>query len=111
MKRTNQLGVLVTSVRPGGPGGDAKPALDNRDVITEVNGKPIRSPEEFRGEISKVRKGDYVRLYVRRFIHQQSTWFRRDDPEIYWVDPGRVPFAEILEALRREIAGRKERGL
>lgn len=43
MKRTNQNGVLVTSVRPGGPGGDAKPALENRDVIIEVNGKPVNN--------------------------------------------------------------------
>lgn len=43
MKRTNQNGVLVTSVRPGGPSGDAKPALDNRDVVTEVNGKAVSS--------------------------------------------------------------------
>jgi serine protease Do len=43
MKRTNQNGVLVTSVRPGGPSGDAKPALDNRDVITEIGGKAVNS--------------------------------------------------------------------
>jgi serine protease Do len=41
MKRTNQNGVLVSSVRPGGPAGEAKPQLNNRDVITEVNGKPV----------------------------------------------------------------------
>ncbi len=41
MKRTNQNGVLVTSVRPGGPCGEAKPPLDNRDVLVEVNGKPV----------------------------------------------------------------------
>jgi serine protease Do len=41
MKRTNQNGVLVTSVRPGGPAGEAKPQLNNRDVITEVDGKPV----------------------------------------------------------------------
>lgn len=45
MKRTNQLGVLVTSVRPGGPTGEAKPPLDIRDVITEVNGKPVKDVE------------------------------------------------------------------
>jgi serine protease Do len=42
MKRTNQLGVLVTSVRPGGPAGEAKPALDAKDVLTDVNGQPIK---------------------------------------------------------------------
>jgi serine protease Do len=41
MKRTNQNGVLVTSVRPGGPAGDAKPSIESRDVLVEVNGTPI----------------------------------------------------------------------
>jgi serine protease Do len=42
MKRTNQEGVLVTSVRPGGPSGEAKPSLDSHDVLTEVNGWPVK---------------------------------------------------------------------
>jgi len=46
MKRTNQLGVLVTSVRPGGPAGEAKPGLDTKDVLTELNGKPVRNVAE-----------------------------------------------------------------
>ena len=46
MKRTNELGVLVTSVRPGGPAGESKPALDSHDVITGVNGAPIEHIED-----------------------------------------------------------------
>jgi serine protease Do len=46
MKRTNELGVLVTSVRPGGPAGESKPALEPRDVITGVNGSPIEHVED-----------------------------------------------------------------
>jgi serine protease Do len=42
MKRTNQEGVLVTSVRPGGPAGEAKPALDSHDVLTAVNEWPVK---------------------------------------------------------------------
>jgi len=45
MKRTNQLGVLVTSVRPGGPTGEAKPPLDVHDVLTKVNDKPVKDVE------------------------------------------------------------------
>src|SRR6266699_2159555 len=37
MKRSGVDGVLVTSVRPGGPSGEAKPSLDARDVVVEVN--------------------------------------------------------------------------
>jgi serine protease Do len=47
MKRENQDGVLVTSVRPGGPAGEAKPSLDSRDVIVEVNGSPVKNVKEF----------------------------------------------------------------
>jgi serine protease Do len=46
MKRTNQNGVLVTSVRPGGPSGEAKPSLDSRDVLVEVKGTSVRNVEE-----------------------------------------------------------------
>ena len=41
MKRSSQAGVLVTSVRPGGPAGEAKPPLDAKDVLVEVNGAPV----------------------------------------------------------------------
>jgi serine protease Do len=43
MKRPSQSGVLVTSVRPGGPAGEAKPALEARDVLVQVNGTPLRN--------------------------------------------------------------------
>ena len=46
MKRKNLDGVMVTSVRPGGPAGEAKPALGPRDVIVEVNGKPVKSVQD-----------------------------------------------------------------
>ena len=46
MKRTNQNGVLVTSVRPGGPGGEAKPALEYKDILVEVEGKPVHSVKD-----------------------------------------------------------------
>lgn len=43
MKRANSEGVLVATVRPGGPAGEAKPGLDNRDVIVEVGGTPVKN--------------------------------------------------------------------
>jgi serine protease Do len=43
MKRPSQAGVLVTSVRPGGPAGEAKPPLDAKDVLVEVNGTPVQN--------------------------------------------------------------------
>jgi len=41
MKRDNTDGVFVASVRPGGPAGESKPALEPRDVLVEVNGEAI----------------------------------------------------------------------
>jgi serine protease Do len=46
MKRPNLDGVLVTSVRPGGPAGESKPSIEPRDVIIEINGVPIKSVAE-----------------------------------------------------------------
>lgn len=45
MKRTNLDGVLVTSVRAGGPAGEGKPSLEPRDVLVEVNGAPVKNIE------------------------------------------------------------------
>ncbi len=46
MKRPGQAGVLVTSVRPGGPAGSAKPALQAKDVIVEVNQQPVKNIDD-----------------------------------------------------------------
>lgn len=48
MKRPDQHGVLVTSVRPGGPSGESKPALSPGDTIVEVAGQPVNSVEDLR---------------------------------------------------------------
>jgi serine protease Do len=47
LKRPSSDGVLVTSVRPGGPAGAAKPDLEPRDVIVQVNDQPIKSVGKF----------------------------------------------------------------
>ena len=46
LKRASLAGVLVGTVRPGGPAGEAKPALEYRDVILEVGGTPVKSLED-----------------------------------------------------------------
>jgi serine protease Do len=43
LKRENRDGVLVTSVRPGGPAGEAKPSINPGDIIVEVNGAAVVS--------------------------------------------------------------------
>ncbi|MEI7911930.1 MAG: PDZ domain-containing protein [Verrucomicrobiota bacterium] len=49
LKRDSTHGIQVHSVRPGGPAADAKPALNAQDVITHIDGKEIRSIDDFRG--------------------------------------------------------------
>ena len=58
MKRTNENGVLITSVRPGGPAGEAKPALDSKDVLVEVDGTAIRNLKDLNSATSKLTEGE-----------------------------------------------------
>jgi serine protease Do len=62
-------GVIVEDVREVSPAGDQ--GLAPGDIITEVNGKAVRSVSQFRDEVGRVKKGDYLRLYVMRFVPQQ----------------------------------------
>lgn len=57
LKRENRDGVLVTSVRPGGPAGEAKPSIEPRDIIVEVNGTAIRSVEDLTDLTTKLKQG------------------------------------------------------
>jgi serine protease Do len=57
MKRSSLDGVLVTSVRPGGPAGSAKPSLQPKDVIVEVDHQPVRNTEDLIALTRKLTKG------------------------------------------------------
>jgi serine protease Do len=57
MKRPTLEGVMVTSVRPGGPAGSAKPAIEPRDVLVEVNGRLIRNVQALKDLTRKLRDG------------------------------------------------------
>jgi len=46
MRLTDTNGVLVTSVRSGGPGGEAKPPLQPGDVLRSVAGRRVRNVAE-----------------------------------------------------------------
>ncbi len=47
LKLKNQDGVLVTSVRPGGPSGLAKPVVMPKDIIKKINNTPIPNIKQF----------------------------------------------------------------
>jgi len=56
-------GILVTAVAADAP---AAGRLEEGDVLTGVDGVPVRTPDELRAEIGERTPGDRVRLTVRR---------------------------------------------
>lgn len=57
LKRDSTDGVLVTSVRPGGPAGDAKPVIMPKDVLVEVGGERIRGVADLRRVTDRITEG------------------------------------------------------
>jgi len=66
-------GVVVDELSPDSEVADQ--GVSPGDVITEVNGVAVNSPAAFDAEVGKVKKGEYVRLYVRRFRPQEISRF------------------------------------
>lgn len=64
MKRTNTDGVLVTSVRNGGPAGESKPTIESDDVIIEVNHQPVKSVQQLAEVTRKITEGQADRVPV-----------------------------------------------
>lgn len=57
-------GVLVEDVSSNSPASGA--GLRENDVITQLSGKPVTGPQEFRNQISKMKPGDEVELVYLR---------------------------------------------
>jgi serine protease Do len=72
-------GIVIESVNPTSPA--AEEGLAEGDVITEINGAQVSSVSQFRSELEKVKKGDYIRLYVRRFAPQEISRYVVIKPE------------------------------
>jgi serine protease Do len=72
MKRPNQDGVLVTSVRPGGPAGEAKPSLERGDVLVEINGTPVKSVEDLAERTRKLSEGQTESVPVIATFERQA---------------------------------------
>jgi serine protease Do len=70
-------GVVVVNVKEVSPAGEV--GLSEGDVITEVQGQPIKTVDDFRAAIDRAKAGSTIRLYVvtpgrrgfsgYRFIH------------------------------------------
>jgi serine protease Do len=57
MQLDSRDGVLVTSVRPGGPAGEAKPMLDSGDVIRAVAGQPVNRVADLMALTARITDG------------------------------------------------------
>jgi serine protease Do len=57
MKRSQSTGVLVTSLRPGGPAAGAKPAILEGDVIVGMDGKPVKCFDDLRRLTAEITVG------------------------------------------------------
>ncbi len=57
LKRESRDGVSITSVRPGGPAGDAKPSINNDDVLIAVNDTPIKDLDSLAALSAEIAKG------------------------------------------------------
>jgi len=55
-------GVLVGSVRPGGPSHEAKPALQAGDIVVEFGGQPVRNGADLRRLTEQARRGKTGRV-------------------------------------------------
>ena len=90
MKLKSRDGVIVTSVRPGGPSNDAKPPVEASDVLVEINGAPVRNVAEMQQVTEKLTTGKSkpvpTRLGFQRKTEQLLTVVKVGIKEI--EDPG-----------------------
>ncbi|HIC91209.1 MAG TPA: DegQ family serine endoprotease [Syntrophaceae bacterium] len=61
---TQERGVLIIRVRRGSPAHKAN--LRPGDLIKEINGRLITSIDDYRAQTRKIKKGDIVRLLIKR---------------------------------------------
>jgi serine protease Do len=57
LKRDSRDGVHVRSVRPGGPAAEGRPALDNDDVLVELDGKSVKNVAALEAVVEQMTKG------------------------------------------------------
>jgi S1-C subfamily serine protease len=57
-------GALVIDVIPGSPAGEA--GIEPGDVITQVDNRPVASPDQFNSAISGLHVGEQIQLQVLR---------------------------------------------
>jgi len=90
MKRESVDGVLVTSLRPGGPCGQARPPLMPRDVIVEVRGEKVANTEVLNEILENIvsDSADPMQVLVKFERNHESLVTVVDVGSKEWNDPG-----------------------
>ena len=57
LKRDTTDGVLITSVRPGGPAGSSKPQIKRNDVLVSIGGEPVVDIASLQAMTEKITAG------------------------------------------------------
>ncbi len=57
-----------------------------------------------RGEVSLQEAVALIKRHTRRFVRQQASWFRADDPEIIWYDVSEPVFPVVVACIRDFLA-------
>ena len=57
MRRDTRDGVMITSLRPGGPAQEAKPKMSEGDILLTVAGKPVKTTDELAAATRKITEG------------------------------------------------------
>ncbi len=65
-------GIVVLDVKEVSPAGEA--GLREGDIITQVNGQPVSSSDDFGKIVTAARKGEYLRLYIYRPQTKESVF-------------------------------------
>jgi len=99
MKRKNQDGVLVTSVRPGGPCGEAKPKVMKDDVIVEVDGRSVKNIDDLLALTEKITSGK------TEFTPVLVTFERKNDQYLTVVKIGIKKLGEQGQEIRKAWLG------
>ena len=62
----NTEGVVINTLRPGGPPQEAKPPIQRGDVILSIAGQPVKSREDFERLTKKHRRSGALTVHFRR---------------------------------------------
>jgi Do/DeqQ family serine protease len=82
-------GTLVSTVAPGSPASHA--GLESQDIITQIDGKPVRSAAQLRNTLGLMRPGTTVHLTLLRNHVEKSVSAKIGDPKKF-VPPHVNPF-------------------